>query len=175
VSPGSRPLAGPCPGEAERRRQVRFSCTHRTRHAKQATSQPCLPIADVPFGRFLVAARSPWPAAPATCSLHQHYPASTVIRPCPIPPAPPPLATLRPIPSRRTGLLEACSGFTRVRPIGLLSRPRRPLSRGSSPPGHPAGPLVSYQINRQLSGWIPPPLVIRAFGAHCQHWSHRGC
>jgi hypothetical protein len=28
-------------------------------------------------------------------------------------------------------------------------------------------PLVSYQINRQLSGWIPPPLMIRAFGAHC--------
>jgi hypothetical protein len=48
------------------------------------------------------------------------------------------------------------------------SRPRRPLSRGSSPAGHPAEPLVSYQINRQLSGWIPPPLVIRAFGAHCQ-------
>jgi hypothetical protein len=42
------------------------------------------------------------------------------------------------------------------------------LSRGSSPSGHPAEPLVSYQINRQLSGWIPPPLVIRAFGAHCQ-------
>ena len=26
--------------------------------------------------------------------------------------------------------------------------------------------LVSYQINRQLSGWYLPPLVIRAFGAH---------
>jgi hypothetical protein len=42
------------------------------------------------------------------------------------------------------------------------------LSRGSSPSGHPAEPLVSYQINRQLSGWILPPQVIRAFGAHCQ-------
>jgi len=42
------------------------------------------------------------------------------------------------------------------------------LSRGSGPSGHPAKPLVSYQINRQFSGWIPPPLVIRAFGAHCQ-------
>jgi FMN phosphatase YigB (HAD superfamily) len=31
-----------------------------------------------------------------------------------------------------------------------------------------AEPLVSYQINRQLSGWNLPPLVIRAFGAHCQ-------
>ena len=27
-------------------------------------------------------------------------------------------------------------------------------------------PLVSYQINRQLSGWNLPPLVIRAVGAH---------
>ena len=52
-------------------------------------------------------------------------------------------------------------------PVGLLSRPRRPLSRGSSPASYPAEPLVSYQINRQLSGWNLPPLVIRAFGAHC--------
>ena len=50
-----------------------------------------------------------------------------------------------------------------LRPTGSLSRPRRPLSRGSSPSGHPAEPLVSYQINRQFS----PPQVIRAFGAHC--------
>ena len=55
-----------------------------------------------------------------------------------------------------------------LQPTGSLSRPRRPLSRGSGPSGHPAKPLVSYQINRQFSGWIPPPLVIRAFGAHCQ-------
>ncbi len=33
---------------------------------------------------------------------------------------------------------------------------------------YPAEPLVSYQINRHLSGWNVPPLVIRAFGAHCQ-------
>jgi hypothetical protein len=55
-----------------------------------------------------------------------------------------------------------------LRPAGSLSRPRRPLSRGSSPSGYPAEPLVSYQINRQLSGWILPPLVVRAFGAHGQ-------
>jgi hypothetical protein len=42
------------------------------------------------------------------------------------------------------------------------------LSRGSCPAGYPTEPLVSYQINRQLSGWTLPPLVIRAFGAHCQ-------
>ena len=55
-----------------------------------------------------------------------------------------------------------------LQPTGSLSRPRRPLSRGSGRSGHQAEPLVSYQINRQFSGWIPPPLVIRAFGAHCQ-------
>src|SRR5476651_798874 len=55
-----------------------------------------------------------------------------------------------------------------LRPAGLLSRLKRPLSRGSSPAGYPAEPLVSYQINRQLSGWNLPPLVFRAFGAHCQ-------
>ena len=54
-----------------------------------------------------------------------------------------------------------------LRPAGLLSRLKRPLSRGSSPAGYPTEPLVSYQINRQLSGWNLPPLVFRAFGAHC--------
>src|SRR5258705_5363491 len=58
------------------------------------------------------------------------------------------------------------AGLT-LRPAGLLSRLKRPLSRGSSPSGYPAEPLVSYQINRQLSGWNLPPLMIRAFGAHC--------
>src|SRR4030095_13782202 len=55
-----------------------------------------------------------------------------------------------------------------LRPAGSLSCPRQPLSRGSSPCGYPHEPLVSYQINRQLSGWILPPLMIRAFGAHRQ-------
>jgi hypothetical protein len=59
-----------------------------------------------------------------------------------------------------------------LRPAGLLNRLKRPLSRGSSPAGYPAEPLVSYQINRQLSGWNLPPLVIRAFGAHCQQRTH---
>jgi hypothetical protein len=40
--------------------------------------------------------------------------------------------------------------------------------QGSNPCGYPHKPLVSYRINRQLSGWIPPPPMIRAFGAHCQ-------
>ena len=65
-----------------------------------------------------------------------------------------------------------------LRPARLLNRLKRPLSRGSSPAGYPAEPLVSYQINRQLSGWNLPPLMIRAFGAHCQKLpsatQHRG-
>jgi hypothetical protein len=36
----------------------------------------------------------------------------------------------------------------------------------------PHEPLVSYRINRQLSGWNPPPLMVRAFGAHCQKPTH---
>src|SRR5438874_7544941 len=59
-----------------------------------------------------------------------------------------------------------------LRPVGLLSRLKRPLSRGSSPSGYPAEPLVSFQINRQFSGWILPPQAIRALGAHCQFLTH---
>jgi len=33
----------------------------------------------------------------------------------------------------------------------------RPLSRGFGPASYPATPLVSFQINRQLSGWNLPP------------------
>ena len=59
-----------------------------------------------------------------------------------------------------------------LRPVGLLNRPRRPLSRGFDPVGRPTKPLVSYQSNRQLPGWNLPPLVKRAIGAHClsQHF-----
>ena len=53
-----------------------------------------------------------------------------------------------------------------LRPAGSLDRPRRPLSRGFGPADRSSKPLVSYQINRQLSGWNLPPLVIRAFEAH---------
>jgi len=146
--------------------------------------------------------------------LRQHYPASTLLRPCPTPadaaaccdveaatlardgsppdypnhlsdvPCPLPRRIKRvhvsiasplvqPSPNgRRVGIrivtFEACIGFTLLRPAGSLSRPRRPLSRGSSPASYPAEPLVSFRINRQLSGWNLPPLMIRAFGAHCQ-------
>ena len=40
-----------------------------------------------------------------------------------------------------------------LRPAGSLSRPRRPLSRGSSPASYPTKPLVSFRTYRQLSGW----------------------
>src|SRR4029077_10294641 len=56
-----------------------------------------------------------------------------------------------------------------LRPVGSLNRPRRPLSRGFDPAGCPTKPLVSYQSNRQFPGWILPPLVIRAIGAHCKN------
>src|ERR1017187_10630954 len=39
-----------------------------------------------------------------------------------------------------------------LRPPPLLHRLKRPLSRGFSPACYPAEPLVSFQINRQLSG-----------------------
>ena len=42
------------------------------------------------------------------------------------------------------------------------------MSRGSGPASYPAKPLVSFRTYRQLSGWNPPPLMIRAFRAHCQ-------
>ena len=73
---------------------------------------------------------------------------------------------------RRVGIrivtFEACSGFTHVTAHRIAQSPKRPLSRGSGPASYPAEPLVSYQINRQLSGWNLPPLMIRAFGAHGQ-------
>jgi hypothetical protein len=132
-----------------------------------------------------------------------------------LPPVPPPVATLRPLPSHRTGLprllgspfrravpttpadragahvdcFPAHTAFpkwqegrhphchfrglprlhSRYGPAGSLSCPRQPLSRGSSPCGCPHEPLVSYRINRQLSVWNLPPLVIRALGAHCHN------
>ena len=49
-----------------------------------------------------------------------------------------------------------------LRPTGSLSRPRRPLSQGSSPFGYPNKLPVSYSINRLLSRWNLPPLATRA-------------
>ena len=115
-----------------------------------------------------------------------------------LPPEPPPVATLRPLPSPLTGsppitrttlptcrahypggssgcacrlLPRSCSlpqmaggsasalslsrpaqASLTLGPARSLSRLWQPLSRGSGPAGYPAEPLVSYRINRQLSG-----------------------
>jgi hypothetical protein len=58
--------------------------------------------------------------------------------------------------------LHACYG-----PPDRSAAQRRPLSRGFDPDGCPTKSLVSYQFNRQFSGWNLPPLALRAFGAHC--------
>jgi hypothetical protein len=42
------------------------------------------------------------------------------------------------------------------------------FSRGFDPPSYPTGPLVSYHVYRQLHGWVLPPLVICAVGAHME-------
>ena len=42
---------------------------------------------------------------------------------------------------------------SRYGPSDCSAALQRPLSRGSDPSGYPTKPLVSYQINRQLSGW----------------------
>jgi hypothetical protein len=60
-----------------------------------------------------------------------------------------------------------------LRPAGLLSRPRRPLSRGFSVASYPTTLLVSYQTYRQLSGWILPPLVIHALSGHTAIFGNR--
>ena len=152
--------------------------------------------------------------------LRRHYPASTLLRPCPTPAmatacrdveaatltvdGSPPITQITfptchahypggssrcacrllprscSLPQMAEGSASALSlsrpaqTSRSLRPIGSLSRPRRPLSRGSSPAGYPTKPLVSYQINRQLSGWILPPLIIRAFGAHGQQATYAG-
>ena len=77
---------------------------------------------------------------------------------------------------RRVGIrivtFEACSGFTRVMARRIAQPPKVTFVTRLQPSGYPAKPLVSYRTNRQLSGWIPPPLMIRAFGAHGQFRTH---
>jgi hypothetical protein len=65
-----------------------------------------------------------------------------------------------------TSLSRPAQASLTLRPARLLNRPRRPLSRGFDMAGYLTKPLLSYQINRQLSGWILPPLVTHAVGAH---------
>jgi hypothetical protein len=58
------------------------------------------------------------------------------------------------------------SSWLVLRPVGMLDRSRRSLSRGFDSDSCPSAPLVSYQTYRHLSGWILPPLVIRIVEAH---------
>jgi hypothetical protein len=67
-----------------------------------------------------------------------------------------------------TSLSRPAQASLALRPVELLNRPRRPLSRGFDTISYPNMPLVSYQTNRLLSGWILPPPVIRALGAHSE-------
>jgi hypothetical protein len=67
---------------------------------------------------------------------------------------------------------EACSGFTHVTARRIVQPATGDLCHEAPTHGYPHKPLVSYRINRQLSGWIPPPLMIRAFGAHCHDRTH---
>ena len=150
--------------------------------------------------------------------LRRHYPASTLIRPCPTPAmavacrdveaatlahdgSPPITRTTFPtcrahypggssgcacrllprsrsLPQMAGGSASALSlsrpaqASLTLRPAGSLSRPRRPLSRGSSPAGYPPSrSSATGSIDNSLGG-ILPPLVIRAFGAHCQDRTH---
>ena len=121
---------------------------------KQRRSRDLRPHGSPPITRItLPACRVHYPGGPDRCMCR--------LLPCP-----------RGLPQTRDGSASA-SHLSRpaqtslaLRPDGSLNRPRRPLSRGSNPTGYPVKSLVSYQINRQLSGWNLPPLMIHAFGAH---------
>ena len=102
------------------------------------------------------------PPSPSRVSLD--YPNHLSDVPCPLPQR---IERVRPtIASRSRGLPQMAGGSASalslsrpaqaslaLRPAGSLSRLKRPLSRGSSPASCPAKPLVSFRINRQLSGW----------------------
>ena len=53
---------------------------------------------------------------------------------------------------------EACSGFTHVTARRIAQPPKAAFVTRLQPGRLPDQPLVSYQSNRQLSGWNPPPL-----------------
>src|SRR5208337_4329287 len=101
-----------------------------------------------------------------TC--RSHYPDGSNGRLCRLLPRPPGLPRCSGGSASISSLSRPAQALLTLRPAGSLNRPRRPLSRGSGPASHPARPLVSYQINRQLPGWNLPPLVKRAFGAHVE-------
>ena len=152
-------------------------------------------------------------------SLHRHYPASTVILPCPTPAdaaarsdveaatlapngSPPITRTTfptcrahypggssgclcrllpritQPSPNgRRVGIrivtFEACSGFTHVTARRIAhSRPQATFVTRLQPMRLPAQAARQLPDQSTTLRWIPPPLMIRAFRAHCHQETH---
>ena len=146
--------------------------------------QPALPgfdghttLSDSRHGRRLHATLRPLPSPltglprlpePPFPTCRAHYPGGSSGCACRLLPSSYSLPQLAGGSASALSLSRPAQASLTLRPAGLLNRLKRSLSRGSSPAGYPAEPLVSYQINRQLSGWNLPPLVIRAFGAHRQ-------
>ena len=65
-------------------------------------------------------------------------------------------------------LARPAQALLALRPAGSLSRPRRPLSRGSDPASYPTKPLASFRTYRQTIRVESTPLMLRTFGARCQ-------
>src|SRR5262245_44278585 len=80
---------------------------------------------------------------------------------------------------RRVGIrivtFEACSGFTRVTARRIAQPPMATFVTRLRPRLCTTEPLVSYRTYRQLSGWNPPPLVIRAVRAHDHRENNECC
>lgn len=66
---------------------------------------------------------------------------------------------------------EACSDFTHVTARWIAQPSKDGLYHEAPIRQLPSEPLVSYQINRQLSGWKLPPLLIRAFAGALQSFA----
>src|SRR5271166_5613619 len=101
---------------------------------------------------------------------HAHYPDGSNGCICRLLPRPPGLPRCSGGSASISSLSRPAQALLTLRPAGSLNRPRRPSSRGSGPASHPARPLVSYQINRQLSGWNLPPLQNARNKHRTQSW-----
>ena len=131
-------------------------------------------LSDSRWGRRLEATLRPLPSpqrvSPVACitlpTCRAHYPGGPDGCACRLLPHPCGLPRFMGGSASASSLSRPAQALLTLRPAGLLSRPRRPLSRGFDPASYPTVPLVSYQTYRQLSGWILPPLVMHAIGAH---------
>jgi len=108
-----------------------------------------------------------WGRYPRPARASPNYPAHPSNVPCPLPrwtgtgasagcfPIPLGLPRISGGSASMTSLSRPAQASLALRPAGLLSRPRRPLSRGSDLAGCPAKPLVSYQVLPATS-WVDP-------------------